>query len=172
MYTPADVNFMQGMIPHHAQAVRMARLSPTNAGSRDVRMLSERIIVSQADEIELMRTWLRDRGERVPPPDATHHRMTHGGMEHDMLMPGMLTEEELAQLERARGVEFDRLFLTLMIRHHQGALTMVDELFSSPGAAHDDLVYTFASDVWADQTSEIDRMEKLLAALPHGGGSR
>jgi uncharacterized protein (DUF305 family) len=93
-------------------------------------------------------------------------------MEHDMLMPGMLTEDEMAQLDRSRGVEFDRLFLTFMIRHHEGALRMVEELHSSPGAAHDDLVYKFSSDVWADQTSEIDRMEKLLAALPSGGVPR
>ena len=170
IYTPADVDFMQGMIPHHAQAVRMANLAVSHGASRDVQMLSERIIVSQRDEIELMRGWLGERGERVPAPDATHHRMTMGGAEHDMLMPGMLTDAELAQLDRARAVEFDRLFLTFMIRHHQGALTMVDALFASPGAAHDDLVYKFASDVWADQTAEIDRMEKLLAALPSGGG--
>jgi uncharacterized protein (DUF305 family) len=172
IYTQADVQFMAGMIPHHAQAIRMALWAPTHAASREVRMLAERIVVSQRDEIGLMQFWLRERGERVPAADATHHRMSMNGVEHDMLMPGMLTDEELARLERARGNEFDRMFLAFMIRHHDGALTMVEELFAAAGAAHDDVVYTFASDVWADQTSEIDRMEKMLAALPAGGASR
>lgn len=168
--TEADVNFMAGMIPHHAQALRMARLAPTNAASREILLLCERILVSQGDEIELMRSWLADHGQRVPPADATHHRMMHDGVEHDMLMPGMLSEDEMAQLARARGVEFDRMFLTFMIRHHEGAISMVDELLASAGAAHDDFVYKFASDVWADQTAEIERMEKMLAALASGGG--
>jgi uncharacterized protein (DUF305 family) len=172
VYTPADVNFMQGMIPHHAQAVRMTTWAPTHGASREVLLMCERMLVSQRDEIELMRNWLSERGERVPPRDATHHRMTHDGMEHDMLMPGMLTEEEMAQLDRARGAEFDRLFLTFMIRHHEGAITMVDELLASAGAAHDDAIYKFASDVWADQTAEIERMQKLLATLPSGGSGR
>jgi uncharacterized protein (DUF305 family) len=168
-YTVADVEFMAGMIPHHAQAVRMARWAETNGARADVRVLAERIIVSQLDEIELMRMWLRDREQYVPPPDATHHRTSHGGVEHVMLMPGMLTDDELAQLESARGSEFDRLFLTFMIRHHEGALVMVEQLFASPGAAQDDFIYKFASDVFADQTSEIDRMQQLLATMPSAG---
>ena len=109
-----------------------------------------------------MRNWLRDRGETVPAANATAHRMKMNGVEHDMLMPGMLTPEQLAQLEKARGTEWDRLFLTFMIRHHEGALKMVDDLFASYGALQDDDVYKFASDLYADQTTEIERMQKML----------
>jgi uncharacterized protein (DUF305 family) len=116
-----------------------------------------------------MRNWLRDRGERVPEPNATRHRMKMNGMEHDMLMPGMLSDEEMAQLDRARGPEWDRLFLAGMIRHHEGALKMVDDLFEAYGALQDDDLYKFASDVYADQSIEIERMEKMLAA---GGDKR
>jgi uncharacterized protein (DUF305 family) len=161
---------MSGMIPHHAQALRMASWADSHGARADVRLMCEKIIVSQRDEIALMQDWLRDRGEKVPDANATHLRMTMDGMEHDMLMPGMLNDEELAQLDRARGPEFDRLFLTFMIRHHEGALEMVDKLFASAGAAQDDFVYKFASDVFADQTAEIDRMEKMLGALSSGGG--
>jgi uncharacterized protein (DUF305 family) len=167
-HSEADTHFMTGMIPHHAQALRMARWAMTHASRSDVRILAERMLVAQADEIELMRNWLADRGEPVPPADATHARMTHGGMTHDMLMPGMLTDDELARLERARGVEFDRLFLTYMIRHHEGALEMVETLFGSYGAAQDEVVFRFASDVFADQSTEIDRMESILAELSAG----
>ena len=162
----ADAEFMAGMIPHHAQAVRMAALVPSRSTHPSVRVLAERIAVAQKDEIALIQTWLSDNNQPVPPADATHHRMNHGGTMHDMLMPGMLTEEEFAQLERARGTEFDRLFLTYMIRHHQGATKMVDDLFGSYGAAQDETVFRFASDVFADQTTEIDRMQRLLAQLP------
>ncbi|MCI0434390.1 MAG: DUF305 domain-containing protein [Gemmatimonadetes bacterium] len=164
-HTRADVEFMSGMIPHHAQAVLIAGWAPSHGASEAVQRLCERIVVAQRDEIATMRQWLQDRGEPVPPPDATHHRMVMGGVEHDMLMPGMLTDEELARLDRARGVEFDRLFLTHMIRHHEGALVMVDQLFASPGAGQDDIVYKFVSDVWADQSTEIDFMLKMLADL-------
>ena len=162
----ADVNFMAGMIPHHAQAVKMASLTPSRSNNNLVKALSERIVVGQTDEINLLQTWLRNNGQTVPAADATHHRMMHDGVAHDMLMPGMLSEAEMAQLEQARGVAFDRLLLTFMIRHHQGAIKMVDELFNSYGAAQDDLVYRFAADVFADQTTEIDRMQKLLADMP------
>jgi uncharacterized protein (DUF305 family) len=168
-HTEADVHFMSGMIPHHAQAVRIATWAKTRAVRSDIRILSERIIVAQQDEIEMMRNWLLDRGEPAPAADATHLRMTMNGMVHDMLMPGMMTDEELAQLERAAGLEFDRLFLTFMIRHHEGALIMVDQLFASPGAAQDDVVFKFASDVYADQSTEIERMEKMLADIAAGG---
>jgi uncharacterized protein (DUF305 family) len=113
-----------------------------------------------------MRNWLRDRGEEVPAADATHHRMKMNGVEHDMLMPGMLTDEEMAALDRARGPEFDRLFLTGMIKHHQGAIDMVDVLFKAYGAAQDETVFRFASDVYADQSTEIDRMNKMLEEGP------
>lgn len=164
----ADLLFMAGMIPHHAQAVKMAALAPERSSHSLLRALAERIVVGQRDEINLIQNWLRDYQQPVPPADATHHRMDHGGVMHDMLMPGMLTDEEMTQLERARGTEFDRLFLTFMIRHHAGALEMVDDLFDSYGAAQDDTVYRFASDVYADQTTEIDRMQKMLAELPRG----
>lgn len=159
---------MSGMIPHHAQAVLIAGWAPSHDAGRSVRILAERIVVAQRDEIVLMQRWLRDRDEPVPAADATHFRMTMNGMEHDMLMPGMLTDAELAQLDRARSAEFDRLFLTFMIRHHEGALTMVDDLFGSYGAAQDEVVFRFASDVYADQTTEIDRMLLMLDDLAAG----
>ena len=162
-YGAADVEFMSGMIPHHAQAVVMAGWAPSHGARPDVRILCERILVGQRDEIAFMRTWLRDRGETVPAADATHHRMKMNGVEHDMLMPGMLSAEEMAQLDKARGAEWDRLFLTGMIRHHEGAIKMVDDLFESFGALQDDDLYKFASDVYADQTTEIERMRKMLA---------
>jgi uncharacterized protein (DUF305 family) len=157
---------MAGMIPHHAQAVTMAGWAPTRASTQGVRVLAERIIVAQRDEIAMARNWLREVGAPVPPANATHMRMNMGGMDHDMLMPGMLTEAEMAQLEKARGVAFDRLFLTFMIKHHEGAITMVDQLFASYGAAQDETVFRFASDVYADQTTEIDRMQKMLETVP------
>jgi uncharacterized protein (DUF305 family) len=154
---------MAGMIPHHAQAVVMAGWAASHGARPDVRVLCERILVGQRDEIEFMRNWLRDRGERVPEANATRHRMTMNGTEHDMLMPGMLTDEEMAQLDRARGPDWDRLFLAGMIRHHEGALKMVDDLFEAYGALQDDDLYKFASDIYADQSIEIERMEKMLA---------
>jgi uncharacterized protein (DUF305 family) len=165
----ADVHFMSGMIPHHAQAVLIAGWAPTHGASEPIRILCERIVVGQRDEIGLMQSWLRDRGEKVPAANATHLRMTMNGMEHDMLMPGMMTEDELKQLDAARGAEFDRLFLTFMIRHHAGAITMVDQLFATSGAGQDEIVFRFASDVYADQSTEIDRMQKLLDAMSSGG---
>lgn len=162
----ADVEFMSGMIPHHAQAVLIANWAPTHGARDDVRILCERIVVAQKDEIALMQTWLSDRGLPVPAADATHHVMKMGGMEHKMLMPGMLSDEELARLDKARGPEFDRLFLTFMIKHHEGALTMVDTLFESYGGAQDEAVFRLASDIWADQQAEIERMQLMLT----GGG--
>jgi uncharacterized protein (DUF305 family) len=165
-HTPADVHFMSGMVPHHAQAVLIAKWAPSHGAGAALRVLCERIVVAQSDEIATMRSWLRERGEPVPDSNATHFRMKMNGVEHEMLMPGMLNPEELAQLDRARGTEFERLFLTFMIRHHEGALTMVNDLFASPGAAQDEIVFKFASDVFADQTTEIERMQKMLAAIP------
>jgi uncharacterized protein (DUF305 family) len=165
---PADVRFMQGMVPHHAQAVLMARMAPSHDASQALRILCERIIVAQGDEITWMRNWLADQGQEVPAADAMHMRMRMGGVEHDMLMPGMLTPEQLAQLDAARGSEFDRLFLTFMIQHHEGALTMIDELFGSYGGAQDDDVFKIASDMYADQTTEIDFMQKMLDAQSGG----
>jgi uncharacterized protein (DUF305 family) len=162
-YNKADVEFMQGMIPHHAQAVKMCQMAPTHAGKREMKLMCERMLVSQSDEIRMMRIWLLDRGQFVPAPDATHHKMQMaGGMTHDMLMPGMLSDEEMARLDKARGNDWDRMFLTFMIRHHQGAIKMVEELLASAGGAQGDDIYGFASDIFADQTAEIERMEKML----------
>ena len=168
----ADLRFMSGMIPHHAQAVLIAGWAPTHGARADVRVLCERIVVAQRDEIALMQTWLRDRGQVVPAANATHMTMMMDGMEHKMLMPGMLTDPELAQLDKSRGSEFDRLFLRAMIGHHQGAVTMVDTLFAARGAGQDEVVFRFASDVYADQTTEIDRMQKMLATIPAGSPGR
>jgi uncharacterized protein (DUF305 family) len=168
-YSVADVDFMAGMIPHHAQAVLIAGWASSHGARPDLRVLCERMVIGQRDEIEFMRNWLRDRSEIVPEANATHHRMKMNGVEHDMLMPGMLSSEELAQLDKARNTEWDRLFLTFMIRHHEGAIKMVDDLFASYGALQDDDVYKFASDMYADQTTEIERMQKTLAALEKRG---
>jgi len=173
-YTAADVRFMQGMIAHHAQAVVMAAMTPTHGAGADLRILAERINVGQRDEIAFMQRWLRDRHETAPDPFAQHD-MSAGqtpapGMSMPGgLMPGMLTPEQMKQLDAARGPEFDRLFLTFMIQHHQGALTMVDQLFSSPGAGQDVYVFRFASDVSADQNTEIDRMRSMLTARASHG---
>jgi uncharacterized protein (DUF305 family) len=166
-YTRADVDFISGMIGHHAQAVVMAKWAPTHGASSSVAGLCERIAVAQTDEIVFMQRWLRERHETVPAADPRGHMMA--GMDRPMLMPGMLTPEQMAQLDAARGPEFDRLFLTFMIQHHNGAVSMVDALFGSQGAAQDDLIFKFASDVYADQTTEIDRMYKMLDAMPAGG---
>ena len=163
-YSDADVEFMSGMIPHHAQAVIMAGWAPSHGARADVAVLCERIVVGQRDEIATMQTWLRDRGLPVPDATSTRHRMTMNGMTHEMLMPGMLTDEEMAELDRARGPEFDRLFLLGMIKHHQGAIDMVDKLFQAYGAAQDEVVFKFASDVYADQSTEINRMTEMLGS--------
>jgi uncharacterized protein (DUF305 family) len=169
-YTNADVKFMQGMIGHHAQAVLMAGMVPTHGAGADIRRLAERIDVSQRDEMVMMQRWLRERGQVVPGPAGANEHAGHEGMDMtgmDMsagLMPGMLTPTQLAQLGRASGAEFDRLFLTFMIQHHQGAITMVERLFSSQGAAQDVTIFRFASDVNADQTTEIERMQSMLSA--------
>jgi uncharacterized protein (DUF305 family) len=161
-YVAADVRFMSGMIHHHAQAVLMAGWAPSHDASPSVQTLCERIVVSQRDEITLMRRWLQARHEPVPDSTAAHAMMPE--MEPATMMPGMLTGQQLAQLDRARGPEFDRLFLTFMIQHHQGAITMVNQLFGQ-GAGEQETVFRFASDVYADQSTEIARMQKMLAAL-------
>jgi len=142
----------------------MAGWAPSHGARDDVAILCERIVVGQRDEIDTMQTWLRDRGLPVPDAKSTRHKMTMNGMTHEMLMPGMLTDEEMAALDRARGPEFDRLFLLGMIKHHQGAIDMVDKLFESYGAAQDEVVFKFASDVYADQSTEINRMTEMLGS--------
>lgn len=164
-YTPADVRFMTAMIGHHAQAIDMARMAPTHGASQAVQVLAGRIINAQQDEIALMQRWLRERGLPVPEAKAAGQKMMMGGVEHEHLMPGMLTAEEMQQLDRARGAEYDRLFLTLMIRHHQGAVTMAQEWFGSQGAGQDESVFKLVSDVNVDQATEIARMQQMLAAL-------
>lgn len=170
-YTEADIHFMQGMIHHHAQAIEMARMAPTHGASQSVATLCDRIINAQRDEIVTMQQWLRDRHQTVPEATAGPMQMSMQGMPgmtHDVLMPGMLTPEQMKALDAARGKDFDRLFLTGMIQHHKGAVQMVKELFASYGAAQDELVFKFASDVNVDQTTEIARMERMLAALTLG----
>jgi uncharacterized protein (DUF305 family) len=164
-FTAADVHFMSGMIIHHAQAVLIAGWAPSHGASASVTTLCARIVVSQNDEIAMMQRWLRERQLPVPSGDPMgQHAMP--GMDHPMLMPGMLTAAQLAQLDAARGPEFDRWFLKFMIQHHQGALTMVSELLATQDAARDGALYKFVTDVNADQTVEIDRMNRMLAALP------
>jgi uncharacterized protein (DUF305 family) len=167
-YTQADVDFMTHMIGHHAQAIAMARWAPTHGASPAVQRLASRIINAQVDEIATMQNWLRDRLKPVPDATPMGMKMTMNGMEHMMLMPGMLTEEQMKELDAARGAEFDRLFLTDMIQHHRGAVSMVSKLFGSYGAGQDETVFKFASDVNVDQTTEIARMEKMLAGLTLG----
>jgi len=162
-YTAADVHFVAGMIGHHAQAIQMAGWAPSHGASPAVRVLCERIVVAQNDEIAFAQRWLREHQEFVPPADPRGHVMP--GMDHPMLMPGMLTPDQMTRLDAARGPEFDRLFLTFMIQHHQGAITMVAQLLAAPGAAQDGPIFRFAADVNADQTTEIDRMTRMLDAL-------
>ena len=162
-YTAADVKFMQGMIGHHSQAVVMAGWAPTHGASESVRILAGRIDVAQRDEIAFMQRWLRDRKLDVPDAAAQmQHAMSMPGMAMGELMPGMLTPEQMAALDSSRGPEFDRLFLTDMIQHHQGALSMVDQLFGTQGAGQELYIFRFASDVSADQFTEIDRMRTML----------
>jgi uncharacterized protein (DUF305 family) len=167
-YTEADIHFMSGMIGHHAQAIVMARWAPNHEASPAIRRLADRIINAQQDEINSMQRWLADRRLPVPEARPTGMRMMMNGVEHDMLMPGMLTEAQMKQLDQARGPEFDRLFLTFMIQHHRGAVSMVKELFDSYGAGQDETVFKFASDVNVDQSTEIARMEKMLVYVTLG----
>lgn len=157
-HTAADVAFMQGMIGHHAQALEMVALLKTRTAREDMKLMGLRIEVSQADEIKLMQAWLRARNEAVPDEHALH-------MHDARLMPGMLTPEQMTKLSAASGAEFDRLFLEFMIQHHEGALVMVKELMSSPGAGQDSDLFAFAADVEADQSAEIHRMRAMRAAM-------
>jgi uncharacterized protein (DUF305 family) len=154
-HTDADVRFMQDMITHHAQAVEMTSLLKSRSTSEDMQKLAQRIELSQDDEIRMMKGWLTARGAALPDPHAHH---THAG-----LMRGMASPEEMQRLATLKGAEFDRLFLELMIKHHQGALTMVEELFATPGAGQESEIFAFAADVNADQRMEIRRMGQMLA---------
>jgi uncharacterized protein (DUF305 family) len=164
-YTLADIEFMSGMISHHAQAVEMAKWAPSHGASNSVQIYCGRVAMAQTAEIGLMQNWLRDRNQPVPAPDPKGMKMVMNGTEQVMMMPGMLTEEQMKLLDAARGPEWDRLFLTFMIQHHQGAISMVQKLLDTPGAAQDEFVFKFANDVQADQTTEIDRMKLMLQAM-------
>ncbi len=177
-YTQADIDFMSGMIHHHAQAITISLWAPSHGASPAVQRLTARIVNAQTDEIALMRQWLMDRNQSAPTVDSTGAiTMAHGA--HNMagmsmpsmsmpgmpMMPGMLTAEQLKKLESARGVAFDSLFLTYMIQHHRGAVQMVRTLFGSRGAGQDEMIFKFASDVEVDQSTEIRRMLQMLIEL-------
>jgi uncharacterized protein (DUF305 family) len=176
-YTDADVAFMQGMIGHHQQAVEMARLIKDRTNREELVAIGGRIESSQADEIEFMNTWLSDRGEKTVMVGMNHSGMDHSKMDHSKMdhskhamvdhasMAGMATPEQMAKLATLEGVEFDRMFLTLMIAHHEGAITMVDDLLDQPGSAADPVLFQFVSDIENDQQAEIDQMNDLLASL-------
>ena len=158
-FTEADVRFMQDMIPHHHQATEMAALVADRTNWPPLVEIAGRIDAAQADEIEFMQKWLADRGQSAPDP--SHHHAMH--MHHDMA--GMATPDQMAELAASEGVDFDRLFLELMIVHHEGAITMVDDLLSQPGSAYDPTLYEFTTDVVNDQTAEIEQMNEMLAQI-------
>jgi uncharacterized protein (DUF305 family) len=158
---------MQGMIHHHAQAVEMTDLIEARTENKDIRLLGARISASQQDEMNFMRRWLETRGEATEmkmaamPADHSHGH----GSDHEMLMPGMLTKKQMTELKKAKGAEFDRLFLTGMIQHHEGALVMVKELHATAGAAQDAELFNFATDVDTGQTAEINIMRNMLGTI-------
>jgi uncharacterized protein (DUF305 family) len=166
----ADVEFMQGMIMHHSQAVEMTALIPSHTDNKELRSLGARISSSQSDEIKFMRRWLAARGERasMPAPEMPGMDMSRQAMP---LMPGMLTPEQLNVLRKAKGAEFDNLFLTGMIQHHHGALTMVKDLFETAGAGQDAELFNFATDADNSQRAEIKIMENMLENNPVQGKS-
>lgn len=165
-YTTADVVFMQGMIGHHAQAVVMGKMAVSHGASANVALFCKKVIISQRDEIGLMQTWLTDRGEKAPDPEAmASHEMAGMTTDDHAMMPGMLTPAKLAQLDKARGTAWDRLFLTFMIQHHEGALVMVKTLFDAPGGGQGPEIFGYATGVDADQRGEMERMQKMLMAM-------
>ena len=162
--SPADVKFMQGMIMHHAQAVEMTALIESHTESKELRSLGERISRSQSDEMNFMKRWLMARGEPTLP--AMSHMPGMHMPDHHKLMPGMLTEKQMDALKKAKGKEFDRLFLEGMIQHHNGALTMVKDLFDSAGAGQDAELFNFATEVDTGQRAEIKVMQTMLGEKP------
>lgn len=169
-FTEADVNFMTGMIAHHAQALIMSRLAPENGAAESVQRLAARIINAQKDEISSMQRWLRDRDQPVPKIqiEGLNLMVEISGQPYTSYrdMHGVLSQEQLEELAGARGTDFDRLFLTYMIEHHSGAVHMVENLFSADGAAQDEEAFRLASDIQVDQRTEIDRMNLMLDRLP------
>jgi len=167
--SPKDVEFMQGMIMHHAQAVEMTALMESHTRNKDLRRLGARISHTQLDEINFMKRWLEVRGEPVSPPMPGMGNMHMPGMDmtsHHKLMPGMLTAEQMDALRKAKGTEFDRQFLTGMIQHHKGALVMVKDLFDTAGGGQDAELFTFATDVDSGQRAEIRIMETMRGEKP------
>ena len=184
-YTQADIDFMSGMIHHHAQAIVISRWAPTHGASPAVQRLTARIINAQSDEINTMRTWLMDRHQDPMTIDSMGHVVSAvkkpaagamesmPGMDHSMMhgttgtamMPGMLSDAQLKELDAARGAEFDHLFLNYMMQHHRGAVSMVRTLFGNQGAGQDETVFKFAADVEVDQTTEIKRMLSMLLEM-------
>jgi uncharacterized protein (DUF305 family) len=164
--SPADVEFMQGMIFHHSQAVEMTAMILSHTQNKDLRSLGARISSSQSDEIKFMKRWLAARGESVPGamPEIPGMDMSHGTMSRDTmaLMPGMLTPQQMEALQKAKGAEFDHLFLVGMIQHHNGALTMVKDLFDTAGAGQDAELFNFATDADNTQRAEIRIMQNML----------
>ena len=171
-FTETDVQFVTGMIGHHAQALVMGALAPTHGAGSSVQILAARIINSQQDEIDLMQQWLSERSEPVPEVMIEGTELMVHGAEYALHMPGMLTPEQMRELDEAQGTEFDNVFLMYMIHHHRGAVTMVEELFGQETATQNEAVFRLASDIQADQLTEIARMGRMLAALhdfPLGG---
>jgi uncharacterized protein (DUF305 family) len=168
----ADAQFLQHMMAHRAQAVVMTALVPERAARNEIRLIAERIAISQRDEMAMMERMLRRRGAAVPDVDPRHAQHGGGDMAAHASMPGMLTAAELARLRDASGPAFDRLFLEYMIRHHEGALAMVAQYFATQGAGRDAEIFGFVSDIDADQRAEIRRMRTLLAPAPAGGTPR
>ena len=164
-FVQADVDFMNGMIAHHAQALVMSRMAPENDAGPQIRILTARIINAQQDEIATMQRWLADRGQTVPEVRIEGLHVMMDGMGDHSMMPGMLSHQQLMDLRDARGRDFDRLFLTYMIQHHEGAVTMVEELFSTDGAGQDEGSFRVASDIQVDQRTEINRMKLMLEEL-------
>ncbi len=168
--SPADVRFMQGMIAHHEQAVEMTALIESRTENEELRSLGARISRSQSDEIKFMKRWLASRGQPVslPAHDMRHMKMSHEDMSREAmeLMPGMLSSEQMEALRRAKGEEFDRLFLRGMIQHHGGALIMVKDLFDTAGAGQDAELFNFATDVDSGQRAEIRIMQNMLERKP------
>jgi uncharacterized protein (DUF305 family) len=166
--SPADVQFMQGMIMHHAQAVEMTALIESHTTNKDLRTLGARISHSQSDEINFMKRWLAARGAplSLPMPDMPNMDKSMDMSAHQMLMPGMLTPKQMDALKKAKGEEFDRLFLTGMIQHHNGALIMVKDLFDTAGAGQDAELFNFTTDVDSGQRAEIRIMQTMLGEKP------
>ena len=175
VYNAADVEFMQGMMHHHAQAIVMSALAPTHTRRKDIRAAARRIVVSQRDEIAMMRRWLERRGQTVPVVDTASFGESMEPMpgmnmgvagSRATMMPGMMTPKQLRELAASKGAKFDRLFLSGMVRHHRGALAMVAKLFGTSGATQDAEIFQLASDIDSDQRAEIARMLSMLPTNP------